>query len=426
MTVPHQARSDDGDQQREQAEPYPSTSSSGVSDSGLRQFAASSSDSRQVPASREFVTGQFFGALSHELRNPLGPILNSVQWLQLRNSEDPAQQRAVAIIERQVRQLTHTLDDLSDLAHLLTGRIQLARARVQVSDIVGRVVEATRTLRDARHHELTVSLPPETLWLEVDAARIEQVLRNLVANAATHTREGTRIWLTVEEQCGQAVMSVRDEGPGIAAELLPHIFDLFAQRHTAADSCRNRLGLGLTWAQRLVELHGGTISVSSAEDQGSQFTVRLPVGAPDALTPDMPPAPSKLSAGEGFDAARLRILVVDDHVPAAKILELLLRERGHQVRTAHTGAAALAAALDFRPHVALLDIELPDFSGYDVAQRLRRESGLKGLVLVALTAYGDDSDRRQSQEAGFDHFLMKPADFDSVLRILADTLQKTM
>jgi CheY-like chemotaxis protein/two-component sensor histidine kinase len=383
-------------------------------------------DAGEAPAAWEFLTGQFLATLSHELRNPLAPILNSVQWLQLRESGDAAQKRAVAIIERQVRQLTHALDDLSDVARLLTGRIQLTRVRVLASDIVGRVVAATSSLLEARHHELTVSLPSEPLWLEVDAARIEQVLRNLVTNAAVHTRDGGRIWITVEQADGQAVLCARDEGPGIAAEVLPHIFELFAQKHAAAETCRHRLGLGLTWAKRLVELHGGTICVLSANDQGSQFTVRLPLGTPAAATPAPSPVPCEVPAAAPLDPARLRVLVVDDHVPAADILELLVRELGHQVRTAHTGVAALGAALDFRPQVALLDIELPDLSGYELAKRLRQESVLAGIVLVAMTGYGDESDRRQSQEAGFDHHLLKPADFDNVRRILTDALQKAI
>jgi PAS domain S-box-containing protein len=365
---------------------------------------------------------EFLAMLSHELRNPLAPILNAVQLLQLQKNENAVQQKARAIIERQVRQLTHLVNDLLDVVRTATGRIQLCREPVVVSDIVQRAVETTCPLIDQHHHELTVSLPPAPVWLDADASRLVQVVTNLLNNAAKYTHEGGRLWLSVQQEGDQAVLRVRDTGLGIAPAFLPHVFDLFAKAERSADRSQGGLGIGLALVKRLVELHGGTVTASSTLGQGSEFVVRLAVHPPATPACAAQPAPIGTAAPS---RRTLQVLVVDDNVDAAKILLLLVRECGHQVTMAHTGPAALAAALDDRPDVILLDIGLPEWDGYEVAKRIRQEPALRGTVLVAITGYEREADRHRAQQAGFDHHLVKPVDFRKVREILTAAAEKS-
>jgi PAS domain S-box-containing protein len=357
---------------------------------------------------------EFLAMLSHELRNPLAPILNAVHLLQLQKNENPLQQQARAIIERQVTQLTRLVDDLMEVSRITTGRVQLRHDRVVVSGIVERAVETTRPVMDQRRHELTVSLPPLPIWLNADAARLEQVVVNLLTNAAKFTDEGGHIRLTVQQEGDECVLQLRDTGVGIAPELLPHIFDLFTQAERSLDRSQGGLGIGLALVRRLVEMHQGKVEVYSALGHGSEFVVRLP-----AVQPPVPQPPSTPEETAEPTGPSLRVLVVDDNVDTAQTLALLLKTSGHDVRTAYTGPAALEAALDYRPNVVLLDIGLPGMDGYAVAKRMRQEPVFHDIVLVALTGYGQETDRLRSQEAGFDHHLVKPADFDNVQRILA-------
>ena len=364
---------------------------------------------------------EFLAMLSHELRNPLAPILNAVQLLQLQKGENSVQQKALAIIERQVGQLTHLVDDLMEVSRTITGRIQLRQEQVTVSGIVERAVETARPLIDQRKHELTVSLPPDPIWLYADAARLEQVVTNLLTNAAKYTNEGGHIWLSAQQEGDKAVLRVRDTGLGITPAFLPHIFDLFTQAERSSDRSQGGLGIGLALAKRLVEMHEGTIGVSSTLGQGSEFVVSLAVCPPGALSLKTQPPPTEIAKPTG---PVLRVLVVDDNVDAATVLEMLLQEAGHLVRMAHTGPTALAAALEYRPDVMLLDIGLPELDGFEVAKRIRQEPVLHNIVLVAMTGYGRKTDRQRSQEAGFDHHLVKPADFGKVRQILAEVSEK--
>ena len=364
---------------------------------------------------------QFLAMLSHELRNPLAPILNAVQLLQLQKGENSVQQKALAIIERQVGQLTHLVGDLMEVSRAITGRIQLCQEQVTVSGIVERAVETARPLIDQRRHELTVSLPPDPIWLYADASRLEQVVTNLLTNAAKYTNEGGHIWLSVQQEGDKAVLRVRDTGLGIAPAFLPHVFDLFTQAERSSDRSQGGLGIGLTLAKRLVEMHGGTIGVSSTLGQGSEFVVSLVVCPPGAMSLKTQPPPTEIAKPTG---PALRVLVVDDNVDAANVLKMLVQEAGHLVRMAHTGPTALAAALDYRPDVMLLDIGLPELDGFEVAKRIRQEPLLHDIVLVAMTGYGQESDRQRMQEAGFDHYLVKPADFEKVRQILAAVSEK--
>jgi CheY-like chemotaxis protein len=364
---------------------------------------------------------QFLAMLSHELRNPLAPILNAVQLLQLQKSENSVQQKALAIIERQVGQMTHLVSDLMEVSRAISGRIQLCQEQIAVSGIAEHAVETARPLIDQRKHELTVSLPPDPIWLYADASRLEQVLTNLLTNAAKYTNEGGRIWLSVQQEGDKAVLRVRDTGLGIAPDFLPHVFDLFSQADRSSDRSQGGLGIGLALAKRLVEMHAGTIAVSSTLGQGSEFIVSIAVCPPGAPSVKTQPPPADMAKPTG---RVLRVLVVDDNVPAASILEMLVLSSGHLVRMAHTGPTALAAALAYRPDVMLLDIGLPGLDGFEVAKRIRQEPLLRDIMLVALTGYGEESDRLRSQEAGFDHHLVKPVDFEKVRQILAEVSEK--
>ena len=364
---------------------------------------------------------EFLAMLSHELRSPLAPIANAVHLLRLQKNEDPIQQKARTIIERQVGALKHLIDDLLEVSRVSTGRVQLRRERIVVSGVVERAVETARPLIVQRRHELTLSVPPHPLWLHADAARLEQVVVNLLTNAAKYTDEGGHLWLSVEQEGDAAVLRVRDTGIGIAPELLPRIFDLFTQAERSLDRSQGGLGIGLCLVQRLVDLHGGRVEAYSVLGQGSEFVVRLPLMLASMAPLPLPSPSTEKAAPPGKTR---RVLVVDDNVDAAQSLAMLLQALGHDVRMAYDGPGAVEAALDFRPDMMLLDIGLPGLSGIEVARRIRQLAALKNIVLVAMTGYGQETDRQRSLEAGFDHHLVKPADFDQVQKILASVPEK--
>ncbi len=359
---------------------------------------------------------EFLAMLSHELRNPLAPMLSAIQLLQLQKNRNAAQRKAQVIIERQVGQLTHLVDDLLDVSRTITGRIQLRREPITVSGVVERAVETIRPLIDQHEQELTVSLPAEPIWLYADAARLQQVVTNLLTNAAKYTNDHGHIWLSVDLEGDEAVLRVRDTGLGITPAFLPHIFELFTQSERSCDRSKGGLGIGLALVKRLVEMHDGTIEVSSILGKGSEFVVRLladqQLGLPAGTEPTSS-GPVHPVAGE------LRVLIVDDNVDAAAALELLLQESGYRVRVAYTGPTGIQAAIDFRPDVILLDIGLPELDGWKVAERIRKQPSLEEVVLIAITGYGQGTDRQCSQKAGFDHHFVKPVDFGKLRQILA-------
>ncbi|NDP60062.1 MAG: PAS domain S-box protein [Oxalobacteraceae bacterium] len=356
---------------------------------------------------------EFLAMLSHELRNPLAPMTNALHMLRLQPHKDPVQRQALGIIERQLGQLKHLVGELLEISRITTGRVQLRLERIALSGVLHRAIETAQPLLEERRHVLEVSAPPHPVWLQADPSRLEQVVVNLLTNAAKYTDPGGRIWLSVAQDGQEAVLRVRDTGIGIAAELLPHIFDLFTQADKSLDRSQGGLGIGLCLVQRLVELHGGNVAVTSVLGQGSEFVVRLPVTSLD-LKPLLPPQAEVVRpAGKCCG-----VLVVDDNVDAAQSMGALLAMHGHEVRVVHDGAAALEALQSFPAGVVLLDIGLPGLTGLEVARRIRQLPALKDLVLVALTGYGQESDRERTREAGFDHHLVKPADFDAVLKIL--------
>jgi PAS domain S-box-containing protein len=364
---------------------------------------------------------EFLAMLSHELRNPLAPILNAALLLRLHSNrnrlqgiENPILQQSAAIIERQVGQLTLIVDELLEVSRITTGRIQLRQEPISLGVVAENAVATVRSLIDQRKHKLTVSIPAQTIWVHADAARLEQVIVNLLTNAAKYTAQGGHVWLTVQQEGEEAVVRVRDAGVGIAPETLPRIFELFTQAERSLDRSQGGLGIGLALVQRLVEMHGGTVAVSSTLGAGSEFVVRLPVVSAPYPQASSPPIDTAAPNGPS-----LRVLVVDDNVDTVTTLALLVTESGHDVRTAYDGSAVLETALDYRPNVVLLDIGLPGLNGFEVATQLRQQPVLQNAVLVAMTGYGGVSDRQRSQEAGFDHHLVKPGDFGKVLQLLA-------
>ena len=364
---------------------------------------------------------EFLAMLSHELRNPLAPILNAALLLRLHSNRDrlqgvenPILQQSAIIIERQVGQLVRIVDELLEVSRITTGRIQLQQERIAMGVVVENAVETARPLINQRKHELTLSLPPQLIWLNADAARLEQVVVNLLSNACKYTEPGGHIWVSLQQEGAEAVLRVRDTGSGIAPDVLPRIFDLFAQADQSLDRSQGGLGIGLALVERLVEMHGGRVSAVSNVGKGSEFTVRLPVVAP----PESQTATRSRNEKDP-NARTLRVLVVDDNVDTVTTLAMLVRESGHEAQTALDGSSVIAAALNFHPDVVLLDIGLPGLNGYEVARRIRQQPALKNAVLVAMTGYGQAKDRQQSKEAGFDFHLVKPGDFAKVLEILA-------
>ena len=360
---------------------------------------------------------EFLAMLSHELRNPLAAITNAVQLLSLQKHEDSLQLQARTIIQRQMGQLIRLVDDLMEVSRISSGRIHIQKERTGLNGIVERAVETTRSLIDQHRHELTVSLSPQPLWIHADASRLEQVVVNLLTNAAKFTADGGHISITVQREGDEAVLRVKDTGVGIAPELLPHIFDLFTQAERTLDRSQGGLGIGLSLVQRLAEMHGGRVEVSSVLGQGSEFVVRLPIA--DCQLPFEAKEDDTNRKLPIENRKSLRVLVVDDNVDAAESLGLLLKASGHDIQTAYDGPTALEAASDYHPQVVLLDIGLPGIDGYGVARRLRQDYNLKGVMLVAMTGYGQETDRRLSQDAGFNHHLVKPPDFAMLQQILA-------
>jgi CheY-like chemotaxis protein/nitrogen-specific signal transduction histidine kinase len=364
---------------------------------------------------------EFLATLAHELRNPLAPIRNAVQILKLANPPDPELYHARDMIDRQVRQMTRLVDDLLDVSRITQGKVQLRREPIELADVVRSAVEATRPLIEASAHELTVALPPDPLNLDADPARLAQVIANLLSNAAKYTEKGGHIWLTAavasrERERPEAVVSVRDTGIGIAAEHLPRVFEMFSQMAPALERSQGGLGIGLALVRGLVELHGGRVEAhSDGPGHGSEFVVRLPaVAAPGKA----PPEPS----GDGESSHRppkCRILVVDDNRDNVRSLEMLLRLPGHDVHTAYDGLEAVQAAAAFRPDVVLLDIGLPKMNGYEAARHIRQQPWGRGMLLVAMTGWGQEEDKRQAREAGFDHHLTKPVDPADLERLLS-------
>jgi PAS domain S-box-containing protein len=360
---------------------------------------------------------EFLATLAHELRNPLAPIRNSLNILRLSRGDDPAAERVLEMMERQVNHMVRLVDDLLEVSRITTGKIELRLEPVEIASVIRSAVETSRPLIDEAGHQLATKIPPEPLTVEGDAVRLSQSVANLLNNAAKYTEPGGQIWLTVSRAGDQVSISVRDTGIGISADLLPHVLEMFMRTDPAKRRSASGLGIGLGLVKRLVEMHGGRVEVKSAgEGQGSEFTIRLPLSRRQ-----LPP----VDAAETVDSrqrlsSRQRILVVDDNQDAALSLKMLLTILGSQVETANDGRSALKALETFRPAVVLLDLGMPDMSGYEVARRMRAIPECNNVTLVALTGWGQEEDRRRTREAGFDHHLVKPVDLRALQVLLSE------
>jgi signal transduction histidine kinase/ActR/RegA family two-component response regulator len=359
---------------------------------------------------------EFLATLAHELRNPLAPIRNALQVMRLAGGDGKAVDQSRAMIERQVQQMVRLVDDLLDLSRISSGKLELRRKRIELAGVINAALEASHPLIEACGHELTVTLPPEPVHLDADPTRLAQVFLNLLNNAAKYTPQGGHIWLTVERQNGEAVVRVRDTGVGIAAEMLPRIFELFTQVEGTLERSHGGLGIGLALVRRLVEMHGGTVEArSEGLGRGSEFLVRLPVLA-------QPPQEQPVASGDNEKVAaapKRRILVVDDNRDSATSLGMMLSLMGNETRTAHDGIEAVEMAAAFRPNVMLLDIGLPKLNGYDACRRIREQPWGKVMVIVALTGWGQEEDKRRSSEAGFNQHMVKPVDPAALETLLA-------
>lgn len=362
---------------------------------------------------------EFLAMLAHELRNPLAPLRNALHVMKQPAASAAMLQQLRDMAERQVQHMAKLLDDLLDVSRISRGRIELRKENCDLATILARTVEGVRPIVEERDHELTVALPTRPLRVEADATRLEQVMMNLLINAVKYTDPAGKIWLSAERDGSEAVLRVRDTGIGIAAAMLPRIFDLFVQAERRLERSQGGLGIGLTLVKRLVELHGGRVEAHSPGlGRGSEFVVRLPA-APD-------PAFSASVIGPGADlqhaAPARRVLVVDDNVDAADSLAMLLKLGGHEVRVAYDGPTALLVAQAFHPQIALLDIGMPTMDGYEVARRLREQPEPRPELIVAMTGWGQDTDRRRSSDAGFDHHLVKPVEPAALEKVLSGML----
>ena len=359
---------------------------------------------------------EFLAMLAHELRNPLAPIMNALQVLRLRATGDPLIDGMRKIMERQTRQMGRLVDDLLDISRITSGKIALKRERLDLLRVVQIAVETSRPHLEARRHKLLLCLPGRPVWLHADAARLEQVLANLLNNAAKYTEPENQIWLSVALKDGHVELRVKDNGIGIAPEVLPRVFELFAQADHSLDRSQGGLGIGLTLVRRLVEMHDGTVeAVSEGLGKGSEFVVRLPV-APEETAPAEGARIETLAAR---GRSNLSILVVDDNVDEAQSLSLVLRMYGYRTKMAYNGPAALEAAQLYQPDVVLLDIGLPGMDGYEVARHLPEIVSTRP-VLIAVTGYGQEENRRRAFDAGFDRYLIKPVDLDILHKILLE------
>ncbi|MDE1181703.1 ATP-binding protein [Paraburkholderia sp.] len=356
---------------------------------------------------------EFLATLAHELRNPLAPMRNVLEVLRLKDVADPQLKWAREVFDRQLQHMTHLVDDLLEVSRITQGKLELRKQHLELAWAMQAAMEAARPSVQASSHHLSVTLPAEPIFLDADPTRLSQMILNLLNNAAKYTPPGGQILLCAERMGDEAVITVRDSGIGIPQEHLSSVFEMFSQLAPALDRSQGGLGIGLALVRGLVELHGGTITAhSEGIGKGSEFTIRLPV--------------SQASHASGNDApdecdshtAIRRVLVVDDNEDAALSLAMVLELEGHAVQTAGDGAAGLDALVAFAPDVVVLDIGLPNLNGYEVARRIRADTRMTGILLIAVTGWGQQQDKQAAIEAGFDHHFTKPVDPRDLLRLL--------
>ena len=363
---------------------------------------------------------EFLATLAHELRNPLAPVRMAVEVLRMKGPAIPELQWARDVIDRQTQALTRLIDDLMDVSRINHGKIELQREQVELEKIVQGAVETSRPLIEEMGHELTVTLPPGPVIVNADLTRLAQVMLNLLNNATKYTERGGRIDLRAELQGSDVVVSVTDTGIGIPAEKLLTIFEMFSQVEGALSRSPGGLGIGLCLVKRLVEMHGGSVEAKSGgPGKGSEFVVRLPIAVAQTY-----PRQGSDDGDKAQPTSDLRILVVDDNRDAAETLAMLLKMMGNNVHTAHDGEEAVAAAREFQPDVVLCDIGLPKLNGYEACRQMKAQAWDKKMILIAVTGWGQDDDRRKSEKAGFDHHLVKPVDPQALITLLAELLPK--
>jgi CheY-like chemotaxis protein/two-component sensor histidine kinase len=367
---------------------------------------------------------EFLAVLSHELRNPLAPIQTAVDLLEQGGTGGAGSDRELAMIKRQVQNLKRLVDDLLDISRISRGRIELRKELVELAAVVAQAVDAVRPLFDEHRQELHVSIPEDSILLKADPTRLEQILFNLLINAAKYTPQGGRIWLDVEPTESEVIIRVRDTGIGIEAELLPKVFDLFLQGERRVGLSHEGGGIGLSLAKNLVQLHGGTITAhSQGPDIGSEFVVNLPMASRIESRREHTPEAIQSAASESLP--RRRILIVDDNVQAADSLGRLLSVVfGQEVRVVYNGKSALELAGSFLPEVILLDLEMTGMDGYEVAMRMRQHPECSKAQIVAVTGWGHEEDRRRSRETGFDLHMVKPVTARDLRAIFIDLEQK--
>jgi signal transduction histidine kinase/CheY-like chemotaxis protein len=355
---------------------------------------------------------EFLAMLGHELRNPLAPIATALELMELKDKSALHSEREV--IRRQVDHLSRLIDDLFDVSRITRGKIQLTRQVLEIGAVLAKAIEIASPLLEKRMQRLVVDVPRDDLPGDADPTRLAQVFQNLLTNAAKYSEPGSQIVLRARGDAEQVIVEVTDQGIGISADLMPRLFDLFVQDDRALDRSQGGLGIGLTIVKSLCELHGGTISaVSAGIGHGSTFTVMLP----RAARAD-PPIPVRASEHVARPATGIRVLVVDDNIDAAQMLHEFLTTLGHESVITHDAVAALELADAFRPDIAVLDIGLPVMDGYELAHKLREQLGPEKLRLIAVTGYGQETDRTRAREAGFDHHLVKPIALEALVSML--------
>ncbi|MEQ9407570.1 MAG: PAS domain S-box protein [Fuerstiella sp.] len=356
---------------------------------------------------------EFLATLAHELRNPLAPIRNGLQILRLAGPQDDIDEVRL-MMERQLNQLVRLVDDLLDVSRITRNKLELRKRRIELKEVVQSAIDTSRSLMEQAGHAFSWTLPSTPVYLEADLTRLAQVFSNLLNNSAKYTPAGGAVSLVAEATEDEVIVKVRDNGIGIPAESLHSIFEVFSQVDRNMERSQGGLGIGLTLVRRLIEMHGGSVEVSSdGPGLGSEFTVRLPIPGKELSEPLQPVSVNKFRS-----KPRRRILVVDDNQDSANSLSMMLRLMQHEIRTVHDGLAAMKTAAEFRPEIILLDIGMPQINGYEVCRHIREQPWSDGIVIVALTGWGQNEDRRRSAEAGFDHHLVKPVDLSVLDRLL--------
>jgi PAS domain S-box-containing protein len=364
---------------------------------------------------------EFLATLAHEIRNPLAPIRNELEIMRVARGNPDVIERSRAVMERQLAHLVHLVDDLMDVSRITRGKLKLRHEKLALDAALQAALETSRPLIEAARHTLVLNLPQEPLYVMGDLTRLAQLFSNLLNNAAKYTPPGGHISLTATQVGGEAVVEVRDSGVGIAAEALPDIFEMFAQANRERGLAHGGLGIGLALVHGLTEMHGGTVTgESDGAGLGSAFTVRLPaLKIEEHQIPSAQPAAPAPAAAAAAAVARRRVLVADDNLDAAESLAMLLTMMGHEVRAAHDGAQAVEQADQFRPELILMDVGMPKLDGLQAATKIRSFAWGAAPLIVALTGWGQDADRKRSKAAGCDEHLVKPLDFERLTELLA-------